>query len=62
MEDLEGLTMALCRFCNQELKHTFCDLGVSPLANSYLTAEQLNEREIFYPCTPMCARTACWSS
>ena len=54
--------MALCRFCNQELKHTFCDLGVSPLANSYLTAEQLNEREIYYPCTPMCARTACWSS
>ena len=38
-----------CRFCDHELKQTFCDLGMSPLANSYLTAEQLNCPEVFYP-------------
>jgi hypothetical protein len=38
-----------CRFCDYELKQTFCDLGMSPLANSYLTGEQLNSPELFYP-------------
>ncbi len=38
-----------CRFCGKELMHTFADLGVSPLANSYLKAEQLQEMEPFYP-------------
>lgn len=31
----------LCRFCKTPLTHTFLDLGRQPLANSYLTAEQL---------------------
>jgi len=30
-----------CRFCKTLLTHTFLDLGKQPLANSYLTAEQL---------------------
>ncbi|HSV01646.1 MAG TPA: class I SAM-dependent methyltransferase [Phenylobacterium sp.] len=30
-----------CRFCRAPLTHTFVDLGRQPLANSYLTAEQL---------------------
>jgi SAM-dependent methyltransferase len=38
-----------CRFCGSELKHTFVDLGMSPLCESYLTAEQANQGEIFYP-------------
>jgi SAM-dependent methyltransferase len=38
-----------CRFCGAGLHHTFVDLGVSPLANTYLTAAQLNEMEPFYP-------------
>jgi SAM-dependent methyltransferase len=38
-----------CRFCYHELKETFCDLGMSPLANSYLAASQLNRPETFYP-------------
>lgn len=38
-----------CRFCGAELQESFCDLGVSPLANSYLRAEQLNAMEPFYP-------------
>jgi len=35
------MTAALCRFCRTPLVHTFLDLGRQPLANSYLTAEQL---------------------
>ena len=38
-----------CRFCGSPLEHTFVDLGVSPLANSYLTEEQLNQMEPFFP-------------
>jgi len=30
-----------CRFCAAPLRHTFVDLGLQPLANSNLTAEQL---------------------
>lgn len=39
----------LCRFCKTELEHVFIDLGNSPPSNSFLTKEQLNEPEIFYP-------------
>jgi 2-polyprenyl-3-methyl-5-hydroxy-6-metoxy-1,4-benzoquinol methylase len=38
-----------CRYCNNELKHEFADLGFSPPSNSFLTREQLNEPETFYP-------------
>jgi len=38
-----------CRFCKTELEHTFADLGVSPLANSYLEAAELTQVEPFYP-------------
>jgi SAM-dependent methyltransferase len=38
-----------CRFCGSPLEAVFADLGMSPLANSYLTAEQGNRMEPFYP-------------
>lgn len=38
-----------CRFCNTELKDVFVDLVNSPTSNSYLTKEQLDEPETFYP-------------
>src|SRR5690242_5116853 len=38
-----------CRFCGTHLREPFLDLGVSPLANSYLRAEELNCMEPFYP-------------
>lgn len=38
-----------CRFCDNPLKHTFAHLGMSPLSNSYLTAENLQQMEPFYP-------------
>jgi SAM-dependent methyltransferase len=40
---------AHCRFCKASLRHTFVDLGMSPLCESYITAEQLNRMEPFYP-------------
>jgi SAM-dependent methyltransferase len=39
----------VCRFCKSELRHTFVDLGMSPLCESYLRPEQLNDMEPFYP-------------
>ena len=38
-----------CRFCNHELTHEFIDLINAPPSNSFLTKDQLNEPEIFYP-------------
>jgi 2-polyprenyl-3-methyl-5-hydroxy-6-metoxy-1,4-benzoquinol methylase len=38
-----------CRFCGASLRNTFVDLGMSPLCESYLSAEQLNQMEPFYP-------------
>jgi SAM-dependent methyltransferase len=37
-----------CRFCGKDLQFTFADLGVSPLANSYLREDQLSKMEPFY--------------
>jgi len=39
----------ICRFCKSELRHTFVDLGMSPLCESYLRSDQLNQMEPFYP-------------
>ncbi len=38
-----------CRFCGTPLVHTFVDLGMSPLCESYVSASQLNDMEAFYP-------------
>lgn len=43
------MSLPLCRFCGSSLKNTFVDLGMSPLANAYLSRRQLNEMEPFYP-------------
>ncbi len=41
--------MAGCLFCSTPLRCTFVDLGKSPLCESYLAADQLNQMEPFYP-------------
>lgn len=38
-----------CRFCDSELTHIFIDIVNAPPSNSFLTKEQLNEPETFYP-------------
>jgi len=38
-----------CRFCKNELKIIFADLGMSPLANSYVNQNESNLGESFFP-------------
>lgn len=38
-----------CRSCSTELKHTFVDLGMSPVANSNIKPENSQQMEPFYP-------------
>jgi SAM-dependent methyltransferase len=38
-----------CRFCGTPLRRVVTDLGMSPLCESYLRADQLNAMEPFYP-------------
>lgn len=41
--------MPTCRFCAAPLPAPFLDLGMSPLANSYVPADALDRMEPFYP-------------
>lgn len=43
------MSQSQCRSCGATLEHTFVNLGMSPLANSYIKPEQLNRMEPFYP-------------
>ncbi|MBM4059407.1 MAG: SAM-dependent methyltransferase, partial [Planctomycetes bacterium] len=48
-----------CRHCKTPLVHTFLDLGVAPPSNAYLTEEDLDRPEVFFPLRVMvCDR--CW--
>jgi len=38
-----------CRHCASEFKHLFLDLGFAPPSNAYLTADDLNAPERYYP-------------
>ena len=38
-----------CRFCKSELTDVFIDLINSPASNSFLSEEQMNEPEVFFP-------------
>lgn len=38
-----------CRFCGHTLEKVFIDLINAPPSNSYLTKEQLNELEVYFP-------------
>ena len=38
-----------CRHCGSSVTVSFCDLGMSPLANSYVSVEQIDRAESFYP-------------
>ncbi|HEV7163512.1 MAG TPA: class I SAM-dependent methyltransferase [Solirubrobacteraceae bacterium] len=43
------MTQTTCRFCGAPVEAVFADLGMSPLANSYLPPEGANGMEPFYP-------------
>jgi len=38
-----------CRFCGTGVRYSFVDLGMSPLCESYLRPDQLNQMEPFFP-------------
>jgi hypothetical protein len=48
-----------CRFCAAPVTRVVCDLGMSPLCESFLTAGERNQMEPFYPLrADVCER--CW--
>ena len=47
--DGDVLTTRACLFCAGPLERTVVDLGVSPLCERFLRADQLDEMEPFYP-------------
>ena len=42
-------SQCVCRLCGPRLTKTFVDLGMSPLCESYVSADALDQPEIFYP-------------
>jgi hypothetical protein len=46
-----------CRFCGAPLHRTMVDLGMSPLCESFLTADRLDAMEPFYPLRAMVCET-----
>jgi SAM-dependent methyltransferase len=46
---MSSLDLGKCRLCGAPLRRTFVDLGMSPLCESYVAPEQLNQMEPFYP-------------
>lgn len=44
-----GQPAVACRFCATPIERPFLDLGMSPLANSYLRASDIGRMEPFYP-------------
>ena len=50
---------AACRVCGEPLSVVFADLGMAPLAQSYLSRDQIHCGEMFYPLrATVCA--GCW--
>jgi len=43
------MNQRVCRLCQAPLTESFADLGMSPLSNAFLTADQLSAMERFYP-------------
>ncbi len=44
-----GPAVSRCRLCGATLEHTFVDLGMSPLCESFVPADRANAMEPFYP-------------
>jgi SAM-dependent methyltransferase len=47
--EADGDASPACRFCRARLRHTFVDLGMSPLCQTHISPERLNHMEPFYP-------------
>ena len=51
------MTNRPCRFCQTPLRDVVADLGMTPLANSFLTEGQLGHMEPFYPLRALVCRS-----
>jgi len=51
--------MPECRFCGTQIKHSFVDLGMSPLCQTHILPAELNKYEAFYPLHAFVC-TECW--
>ncbi len=49
MQNVSSSFYGDCLFCGTPLRHTFVDLGMSPLCESYVSPAHLNSMEPFYP-------------
>jgi SAM-dependent methyltransferase len=49
MTNASASSQPCCRFCGAPLHHTLVDLGMSPLCESYVSADHMNQMEPFYP-------------
>ncbi len=49
MTTRESISNAVCMCCEAPLSNVFVDLGMSPLCESYVSREDLNRVESFYP-------------
>src|SRR5512138_323916 len=47
--EVAQMTDATCRLCRAVLTETFVDLGMSPLCESFVSADRLDGPETFYP-------------
>lgn len=47
--DAQPAGFAACRLCGAALTHTFVDLGMSPLCESFLKADEIDAMEPFFP-------------
>jgi len=43
------MTTKNCAFCKSSLNHTFVNLGMAPMVSAYLSDNQLNDMEPFFP-------------
>jgi hypothetical protein len=48
-QDLKERARSPCRLCGLPLQHTFVDLGMSPLCESFLTRQDLDSMEPYFP-------------
>jgi len=48
-----------CRHCKKEIEICFLDLGSAPYSNAYLTFENINSKEIWFPLKVMVCSN-CW--
>jgi SAM-dependent methyltransferase len=49
MNNRNNIPRRTCRFCHSKLEHTFVDLGMSPLCESFRKPDEISAMEAFYP-------------